>query len=367
MPTHRDRLASAPPPVLRSTEAAWYARLGQAARAIGADGFHEQLLALFGSLIGHESSWIIRYSRHAAPEVLFTSGVPGHVLEIYQATYHEVDPFSRHWKAMRRRPGVITLRQVLAPGRESEIHVAMFLIKSRVVDEMAMFFPVIGHTGLALFLQRAEVPFSAADEAQAGLVFPALEGLHRAHMGRLFYELRNTAESEARVSITLPTLILDRAGTPAYTSRNWRDAERAEPAVRTAVEALKEKQAGPGPMPAVRISGETVLRAEVFDRDFPLAPGGRMLVLERRASAEDRLGQRLKASVEGVGKITRRERDILLLILRGRNTGEIAQALQISKGTIKNYRLRLYRKANVTSERALVSLLMPLLGRSPDL
>lgn len=156
MAVHRIRSASLPPcPALRPTDAAWYARLGQVARAIGTDGFHEQLLTLYGSLIGHDSAWIIRYSRHAAPEVLFTSNVPGHVLEFYRTTYHEVDPFSRHWKALRRRPGVITLRQVLAPSKESEIYAAMFLIKSRIVDEMAMFFPVIGHSGLALFLQRA--------------------------------------------------------------------------------------------------------------------------------------------------------------------------------------------------------------------
>ncbi|NVN09892.1 helix-turn-helix transcriptional regulator [Nguyenibacter vanlangensis] len=56
-------------------------------------------------------------------------------------------------------------------------------------------------------------------------------------------------------------------------------------------------------------------------------------------------------------RLTPREQDLIALIMRGRNTGEIAQALQISKGTVKNYRLRLYRKANVTSERALVSTL----------
>lgn len=54
--------------------------------------------------------------------------------------------------------------------------------------------------------------------------------------------------------------------------------------------------------------------------------------------------------------LTPRERDLLHLILQGRCTGEIAQHLGISKGTVKNHRLRLYRKAGVTSERALITL-----------
>jgi DNA-binding CsgD family transcriptional regulator len=41
-------------------------------------------------------------------------------------------------------------------------------------------------------------------------------------------------------------------------------------------------------------------------------------------------------------------------MMEGRTTGQIAQALEISKGVIKNYKLRIYRKADVTSERALV-------------
>jgi DNA-binding CsgD family transcriptional regulator len=357
---------SPPLPELRPTDAAWYTRLGQVARAIGTDGFHQRLLRLFGSLVGHESAWIIRYSRHASPDVLFTSNVPARVLESYLATYHEVDPFSRSWKEMPR-PGVTTLHQVLTPSKESEIYDALFRTEARFTDEMAMFFPAIGHSCMALFLQRTDTNFSAADEAQARLVFPALEGLHRAHMGRLFYALCNTTEgSEARALIKLPTLILDRAGVPAYTSRSWREAERADPSLRAAIEALQEDAQADDATPAapVRVGGGALLRVETFDRDFPLAPGGRILVLERVATEED-LSRRIDASIEGMAaaKVTRREREILSLILRGRTTGEIAQELRIGKGTVKNYRLRLYRKANVTSERALVSLLMPALSR----
>ena len=71
------------------------------------------------------------------------------------------------------------------------------------------------------------------------------------------------------------------------------------------------------------------------------------------------MGDRPREHVDQVAAtlsdFTRREREILALIMMGQSTGEIAQKLEISKGTIKNCRLRIYRKADVTSERALVN------------
>ena len=45
--------------------------------------------------------------------------------------------------------------------------------------------------------------------------------------------------------------------------------------------------------------------------------------------------------------------------MNGRTTGQIAQTLKISKGVIKNYKQRIYRKVNVDSERALVRKFSP--------
>ena len=61
---------------------------------------------------------------------------------------------------------------------------------------------------------------------------------------------------------------------------------------------------------------------------------------------------------------TPRERQILLLLMNGETTGGIAQKLSLSKGTIKNCRLRMYRKTGVSSERALVKHVMQHLGPS---
>jgi len=51
--------------------------------------------------------------------------------------------------------------------------------------------------------------------------------------------------------------------------------------------------------------------------------------------------------------LTRRERDIITLILSGQPSLRIATKLGISWGTVKNHRRRIYRKLQIASEREL--------------
>ena len=82
-----------------------------------------------------------------------------------------------------------------------------------------------------------------------------------------------------------------------------------------------------------------------------------MFVLEPRPSTQDE--QDPNNRIADILQIfSPREREILTLIMKGYNTGQIAQDLQISKGTVKNCRLRIYRKADVSSERALLKKFM---------
>lgn len=54
--------------------------------------------------------------------------------------------------------------------------------------------------------------------------------------------------------------------------------------------------------------------------------------------------------------LTPRESEITTLCLRGYPNASIARALSISRGAVKNHKLRLYRKLDITSERELFSL-----------
>ena len=335
-------------PAMRLTDEEWFRRTGDVAMSIGRDTFHRELIDLFGSTIKHNSSWIMRYSRFAPPDVLYTHNVSDEIVQLYTRECFSIDPFSNHWKT-RGTPGVLTLSSLKAENVEFIIYSKIFGGAANISDEMAMFFTTVGHCCLALFLVRENGTFSPADVKRAELIFPALDGYHHAHLSSLFNGLRYTNRAEMEGFIKRPTLIQDRFQERVYSNDSWNEAVATDPTIDEIVHAASTDNA------AQKYDlNDFILRSEALDRYFPLAPGGRIFVLESRFFAKDR-PEHVDQVATTLDNFTRREREILALIMTGQSTGQIAQKLQISKGTIKNCRLRIYRKANVTSERALVN------------
>lgn len=334
-------------PVARLTDAQWFHRTGRVAMSIGQDTFHRELLDLFGSAMKHDSSWIMRYSRFAPPDILYTHNVPDEIVQLYTRECSTIDPYSNHWKT-RGTPGVLTLSRVKSENVEFIIYSKIFGGAANISDEMAMFFTTVGHCCLALFLVREKGTFSSADVKRAKLIFPALDGYHHAHLSWLFNGLRDTNRSEMEGFIKRPTLIQDRFHEQVYASDSWVQAAAEDPAIDEIVHGAENRATQKYDLE------NFILRSEALDRHFPLAPGGRIFALEPRplTKGEPTYVDQVAATLSD---FTRREREILALIMMGQSTGQIAQKLQISKGTIKNCRLRIYRKADVTSERALVN------------
>ena len=335
-------------PVVRLTDEEWFRRTGGVAMSIGRDTFHRELIDLFGSTIKHDSSWIMRYSRFAPPDVLYTHNVSDEIIQLYTRECFSIDPFSNHWKT-RGTPGVLTLSGLKAENVEFIIYSKIFGGAANISDEMAMFFTTVGHCCLALFLVRENGTFSAADVKRAELIFPALDGYHHAHLSWLFNGLRYTDGAEMEGFIKRPTLIQDRFREQVYTNDSWTKAAAADPTIGEITRAPLTN----GTTQKYDVD-EFILRSEALDRYFPLAPGGRIFVLEPRFAAKSE-SPHVDQVAATLDNFTRREREILALIMTGQSTGQIAQKLQICKGTIKNCRLRIYRKADVTSERALVN------------
>lgn len=325
---------------IRLGQAEWFARVGEVSLAIGTDGFHERLVELFGATVKHSASWIIRYSRVAPPDVIHTWNVPEDVVDYYVAHCSAIDPFSAHWKR-HEEPGVRTLagfRATPEAAIDPRPYARLFKAAAKVSDELGVFFSTVGHSSLGLFLERETGRFTEAEIERAKLVFPVLDGLHKTHVGRLFDRLRYAGDPTASELIVRPTLVQDRVGLEIFATPSWRDAVAADPSIAEALGAAGDER-------QVELRDFT-LKIERFDEYFPLAPSGRMFVL----TARDPGAQRPSSDIE----LTSRERAIFDLVMAGETTGAIAQALAISKGTVKNNKLRIYRKAGVASERALV-------------
>ena len=325
----------------------WFRRVGEVASSVGTDRFHQQLIELFGSTIPHSSSWIIRYSRVAPPDVIYTWNVPQDVVDFYAASCASLDPFSAHWKRYEE-PGVRTLAGF---GRDGEAEVdakpynRLFKAAAKITDELGVFFSTVGNSSLGLFLEREKGRFTEAEIARTKLVFPVLDGFHKTHIGRIFDRLRFAGEANETQLAGRPTLVLDRHGLEIFANAGWRQAVAEDPAILDVVASAQgERQIA---LP------DFLLKIERFDRYFPLAPSGVMFVLAPKPEPGAEPPPERPASAVPQG-LTAREREVFDLMMAGRTTGAVAQALGISKGAVKNLRLRIYRKADVSSERALV-------------
>ncbi len=340
------------PPLLRLGAREWFQRLGHVTGSIGSKDFHRELIDLFGSSIRHESCWIIRFGRASPPEVMFTHNVPERVVATYSDTYAGVDPFSDHWRR-HCRAGVLMLSQAARSSEGSEPYSKVFLPNARISDEMGLFLPTIGDSCLGLFLEREQGHFSKTDVQRADQVFPALAGCHNAHISSLFSSMRNIREMELAGFVDRPMLVKDRFGADVYANDAWREAVVSDRDIPRLVSQLSR-----GSSPQFFLLDSFALKVKRLEKDFLLAPEGWMFVLEPHCSQKQECSGRGQFP-DLLKKFTPRERDILSLIMNDLSTGQIAQALEISKGTIKNYKLRIYRKADVASERALIKKFTP--------
>jgi DNA-binding CsgD family transcriptional regulator len=103
----------------------------------------------------------------------------------------------------------------------------------------------------------------------------------------------------------------------------------------------------------VHLKGQMALRRTQLPPDFGPAPGGYCdeISPDRQAGAATPTTKDLPARI--ASPLTEREREVVLLTLQGHPVIEIARRMGLSRGTVKNYRLAIYRKLDITTEREL--------------
>src|SRR5262245_2950815 len=329
---------------LRPGDASWLAALGEAARAIGSDAFPARLLHLFARLIRHDMAMVVRYARFSAPDFLVCEGLPEHQIETYRSGLYRFDPFYGYWQK-RQRGGVVSLRDIAPPTLVRSGYRA-FQRQAKICDELGMFLPGVGRASIALFLERSKGWFSAAEKQRARRVYPAIAGLYRAHVSRMFAALGSSGHGASSPPAARATLLVDRDGEPVYANEEWRAAE-ADPGVGRAIAELAGDKSG-----HVRLADNRMLHVAPLEPDFPLAPAGHIYVIERIGLAPAALSPRAVIAQFGA-ELTPREREIVVLVLEGHPSATIAQRLGIGRGTVKNHRRRLYDKLDITTEREL--------------
>jgi len=334
--------ADAPPSNLSPAS---FEAFGEAAAKVLASDFHDYLLRAVASLVPHDLLSMIRYSRIAAPDFFACQGLAPAFVTLYNRELYRYDPYYRYWKE-GGRPGVQPMSRVLEPKLRDR-YVNAILAEANITDEVSILLQPIGSCCLALFIDRCGGKFSKNEIAGLEAVYPLVAGLQEAHVT----SLRSGMWSEDDdLSSTLPSArpmrILDRAGREVFQNRAWQMLKEREGGnLNGALAHLPQSGPGQAIMP-----DDLILHRAALPAGFGLAPGGWIEMVEPQGRSPRRPDQ-FAVPEALAAQLTPREIEIVQLILRGYPTSGIADKLGVSRGTIKNHRLRLYEKLDITSER----------------
>jgi DNA-binding CsgD family transcriptional regulator len=314
--------------------------VARAVEALGQGAFYDRLLDILGQAAGHDLAALVRYSRTSPPDLILPRIEPTEVMIAYYRDFWMLDPFHTHW-AGGGDVGVYRLRAMDA-GLGRSRYAREFLSRMAIHDEIAVFLPPLGQAAPTLILDRARGNFTAAEVARVRALFPLLAALHRRHLGILVAEGIDPAG--AALGAERPLRLVDQHGAPIFATRAWAGL-MAEAGLAVAVAELGQR----GPC-ALRLPGGRTLRRSRLPADFGPAPGGHCDEISLDPAPATGAPGLPGALAQ---RLTEREQEVVLLTLQGWPVIEIARRLGLSRGTVKNHRLHIYRKLDITTEREL--------------
>ncbi|MCW6507798.1 helix-turn-helix transcriptional regulator [Lichenifustis flavocetrariae] len=320
------------------------AALGQAAAAIGREPFYRLLLAAVGCFIPHDLSAVMRYSAFSKPDLLLGTDYGPDFTGSYARDLYRYDPFYRYWRDVAR-PGVVSLADVVATEADRRHYVGAILHDVSISDEIGIFLPPIGQSSVALFLDRRAGSYTELDLARARLIYDLVAGLHAAHVEVVFGDGQIArGNAGALLAGPKPTRVLDRERHEIARNVGWSTCEAQHETI------LAEALAELADVGDVRIGCTLVLHRTVLPATFHLAPSGIVETIESFGLPP--VSPSELAIPDSMSRLlSRREQDIVGLMLRGYPTKTIAERLGLTQGTVKNYRRRIYDKLDVTTER----------------
>lgn len=325
------------------------------ASTVGQPDFYRRILAALAALFGCERRLAMRYAQFARPQFLVNASIDEQAERYYDAELYRYDPLLKLVRGQVDE-SVVTLRRLEARD-ETAVYIRDLFRTTEIVDELAFLLPVVGGVWVGLCLDRTDRDFSAAELSFGRRIYPLLDQLHRLHVDRGLSRRRGGLLDDSELGV----MIRDAEGYITFRNDVWHG--RAGELDGRAIDISHAQPQGEH-----SISDTEVLHWEALAANHAIAPTGTLYVLERRSPGlievdSDRLIDRFAREFH----LTRREVQIVRMTLLGRSPQAIADAFEVSVGTVRNHKHRLYLKLNVTSEREIFSLFMQrVLGQSRE-
>lgn len=286
--------------------------------AVGTERFEKQLADAIGRVLEYDFITMARYSVHGKPCFLIHSHTfPSHMAELYLSEFIDADPYIEHWRTAEQ-PGVVWLQDIAFARKRYQTYTDVFLPQIGVKDEIGVFLPAVGRDSVALFYNNRRRLFSPSDVRNVRRVFDVGAALYRVHI-RALLEREGGRAVDSSPSLGSPLRLTNDTGGTIWFTNEWSAQQRPDVALVDTGDADQE------------------------------GPDAYHSTLSTQDSARSICQRQWIASLG----LTRRERDIVGLSLKGHPSASIAVMLSISVGNVKNHKRRIYGKLDITGERDL--------------
>ncbi len=320
--------------------------------AVGEPWFYQTLSAQLASLLGCDRYLAMRYSRFAKPVFLVNNFMHGKVEGFYLDKLYLLDPLFTMARE-GRHCAVTTLHGAVGAGSE-EYRRALFH-RASIADELALVLPMLDGVFIAICLdkQPGSGLFDGVSVSLARDLHPIVRRANLLHLerslpGRDFRLLEDTAT---------PVLVTTADHQLVSKNEAWSQVERS--ALRGQLQRIMHL----GCVGKNVHLGEKLVRGYRLGIDHPIWSNGHLFFIEPQSAKSTAVNfDDILGMVADRYRLSPRERDLLRMALDGCGTRLIAEGLGLRVGTIKNYKMRLYAKLGIRSEREMASLLIGFLG-----
>lgn len=321
--------------------------MARAMSRIGGADFYETVIGAVAPLIPCDFWIVARYEASDRPEIITETGMAPRAKSVYADSLWHLDPLTREGDgAMERRAiGLANLRRRGGvPG-----DYARYLERDLgVADELAMLLPLHDRGFLALCLDRHRQSFSEREVGLASEVLDIVGEMHRQHVIHALE--RRVSRSMYGFGDHAPEMmILSASKVRLYESEGWMEAVRHAFNRDSLPDHLTRGDQG-----IVQANnGWSLIRLDCAEADAVVGRADVLVLRKSGGDFDDRLGR--FARIHG---LTERQKQIVRLSVEGHHNASIARRLDISVGGVKNHKMRIYDKLDITSERELMAALM---------
>lgn len=327
-------------------ELAFIGDLASVLEAVGQKSYYSQLGQTVARFMDSNRYMAIRYARYAKPEFLVNTAMSAKSVGSYLKNYYRIDPLLRMVREEAIQ-SVVTFDKLRRTGPDTLFYDEMFRTAA-IKDELVFMLPTVGGVYTAICVDRAVRVFTKTEHLRAKSILPALVQIHRLHTYHMLYG----AVGKSFDGHEIATMVQDTDRRILFRNAQWANLATTE------IETRIAKIPMLSPEGSEKLDDKIILHWETLDLSNAIAPAGKAVMLEKVSPGFlDLTSKEFLERFSVQYELTSRESEIVGYTLAGHSTVKIAVFLNVSVGTIRNHKHRLYTKLDITTERELFSMM----------